>query len=101
MTRRALPGRKSRRLGKLSPLPQLFPRLYQLLHGAGRRKRTAIDDAAVAIGLLVEVLNRGHAQAREGFSEGLQVGLAHHVIPLAEVATPGHEADFNGFATCS
>ncbi len=50
----------------------------------------AVDDAAIAIGALVEVENGVHAQVREVFAKFVQVFTAEYFFAFFEIGTAGH-----------
>lgn len=62
----------------------------------------AIDDAACAVRLLVEVQNGRFAQVRKAVAECFEVFGRHHVLMLRWIRSPGHsEVHPSIFAICS
>lgn len=62
----------------------------------------AVDDAAIAIGALVEVENGVHAQVREVFAKFVQVFTAEYFFAFFEIGTAGHGSrSLISFAICS
>jgi hypothetical protein len=80
----------SRRTKGLSPIPQLFPRLNEFLDRARRWKRSAIDDSAPAVSLLVEVQNGRPAEVRQAAAECCEIFRRHHVFMLRGIRSPRH-----------
>src|ERR1700730_13642207 len=56
------------------PLPQLLPRLHSCLHLSGVR-RTAVDQPAILVSLLVKITNRCDAKVCEVVTEFLEILL--------------------------
>ena len=50
-----------------APLPQLLPRLDELLDRSGRGECAAVHNPAIAIGALVKVQDGGLAESGEAF----------------------------------
>jgi hypothetical protein len=88
-SRRRLPPTRHPRLQISSPpLPQLLPHLHEGLDLA-RAGKMVVEKAAVAIRLLVKIMNRRQAQMREVVTEFLEALLAQH-LSLSLVGTPSH-----------
>ncbi len=79
----------------LSPLPQLFPRLDELLNLPGRREMVA-GDPATEITTLIEIAHRGAREMREPMTQVFQVLPAQNFF--RELRTPGHN---EGILACS
>jgi len=76
------------------PISQCLPCLDELLDCAGGREGVAIDDAARAVSLLVEVQNCRFAEVRQAIAECLEVFRRHHVLTLRRIRSAGHEKGF-------
>lgn len=79
----------------LSPLPQLFPRLDQLLNLPRARKMVACDPAT-KITTLIEIPHRGAREMREPMTQVFQVLPAQNFF--RDLRTPGHD---EGILACS
>ena len=82
----------------LAPFAELLPGLDEFLHGAGRGECAAVDDAATAIGLLIEIQDRMHAEVSETFVEGLEVFGGQGIFALGEIRAAGHSGSRISFS---
>src|SRR5579864_2076898 len=82
-----LPGAATTRTVS-APLPQLLPHLDQRLY-LPRAGKPAVNQAAIAVGLVVEVPNRAQAKMCQVVSQVPQILFAQDVYLLA-IGTPRH-----------
>jgi hypothetical protein len=80
---------------RLSPLPQLFPRLDELLNLPGRREMVAADPAS-EITTLIEIAHRAAGEMREPMTQVFQVLPAQNFF--RDLQTPRHD---EGILACS
>jgi hypothetical protein len=76
-----------------APFSELLPGLDQFLEGARSRKCAAVDDAAVAIGALVEVEDGAGAEVGEIFAEFFEMFAGQSIVALSHVRTAGHDLE--------
>ena len=80
---------------RLSPLPQLFPRLDELLNLPCRREMVTWDPAT-KITTLIEIAHRAAREMREPMPQVFQVLPAQNFF--RDLRTPGHD---EGILACS
>jgi len=75
-----------------TPFPQLFPHLNKSLYLA-RAWKTVVDEAAIAVGRLIELPHGRQAEMREVVSKFLEILLAQHLL-VPPIWTPSHAGEF-------
>lgn len=83
---RCTPGTKL-----LFPLPQLLPRLNELLHGPCCGECAAVNDSTIPVRTLVKVEHRVRTQAREVLAKLFQILTTEHIFGFVELWPPSHE----------
>jgi hypothetical protein len=80
-------------ISSFAPLAQLLPSLDKFLKGARRREGAAVNDAAIAVGALVEVEDRTHAQVSQVVRQFVEMSAAEGVFTFgvqSELGAAGH-----------